>query len=210
MSKHNYELNRFVREALATGSTRAEVQTALCQAGWQDVQAERALDGYFKADVSIPVPTPKPYISAREAYWYLVLFSTLYLTAFGLGSSIFGFIEQSFPDAVRSDWRVDRKIRWGISFMVIASPIFLFAANQVRRMLRADPILLGSPIRKWLTYSALFAAGALFIGDATSLTFWFLKGELSTRILLKIATVATISGVIYGYYALELKRDEMS
>ena len=40
--------------------------------------------------------------------------------------------------------------------------------------------------------------------------FWFLGGELTTRIFLKVATVAVIAAGIYGYYTLELKRDERS
>ncbi len=208
MSKRDDELKKFVGEALAKGSTRPEIEGALQQAGWWETQINSVLDAFSKSEFPLPVPRPKPYISAREAYWYLVLFSTLYLSAFGLGSSVFGFIEQTFPDAIRGDYRIDRKIRWGISFLVVASPIFLFAANQVRRMLQADPTMLGSPMRKWLIYTALFVAGALFIGDATCLVYWFLNGELTTRILLKIATVAAISGTIYGYYVLELKRDE--
>ncbi len=210
MSKRDDELNRFVREALANGSARPEIQTALQQAGWWDAQIDKALDAYFKADCSIPVPTPKPYILAREVYWYLVLFSTLYLCSFGLGSLIFNIIEQQLPDPIRPDYRTEESIRWAISLLAVAAPIFLFAANRISRMLLSDPTLLGSPMRKWLTYIALLVAGAFFIGDATTLLFWFLGGELTTRIFLKIATVAVISGAIYGYYMLELKRDERS
>ena len=57
----------------------------------------------------------------------------------------------------------------GISLLVVASPIFLFMAHQVRRMLTADPTKLGSPTRKWLTYIALFIAAAFLIGDVATL-----------------------------------------
>lgn len=149
-------------------------------------------------------------MSAREAYWYLVLFSTLYLCSFALGSLLFEIIEQQFPDPIRPNYRTEETIRWAISLLAVAAPIFLFAADRIRRMLLVDPNLLGSPMRKWLTYIALLFAGVFFVGDATSLMFWFLGGELTTRIFLKVATVAVIAAGIYGYYTLELKRDERS
>jgi hypothetical protein len=210
MTKRDDELNRFVREALEKESSHAEIQNALLQAGWRDAQVAGALDAYSNVAFSVPVPTPRQFISAREAYLYLVLFATLYLSAYGLGSTIFGFIEQAFPDPVRPDYRIEQKIRWGISLLVVASPIFLFMAHQVRRMLRADPTKLGSPTRKWLTYIALFIAAAFLIGDVATLVFWLLGGELTARFILKIATVAVIAGAIFGYYLFELKRDENS
>ena len=210
MSKRDEELNRFVRDALAQGSTPAEIEGALQQAGWRGGQIDGALAAYSQADVAMPVPTPRLYVPAREAYWYLVLFMTLYCCSYGLGSLLFNIIEQQFPDPIRPDYRIEESIRWAIALLAVAAPIFLFAADRIRRMLSADPALLASPIRKWLTYSALLIAGAFFIGDATSLTFWFLGGELTTRIALKVATVAVIAAAIYGYYTFELKRDERS
>ena len=164
MTKRDEELNRFVSDALATGSSRGEIQNTLLEAGWRDAYVDSALDAYATADFAMPVPTPKPYISAREAYWYLVLFSTLYLCSFALGSLLFNIIEQQFPDPIHPDYRTEESIRWAISLLVVAAPIFLFAADRIRRMLLADPTLLGSATRKWLTYIALLFAGCLFIG----------------------------------------------
>lgn len=210
MTKRDDELNRFVRDALADGSTRAEIETALRQAGWRQAQADSALGAYSTVDFAVPVPTPKQYVSAREAYLYLILFSTLYLGAYALGSLAFNFIEQAFPDAIRRNYGSDKSIRWAISMLVVASPIFLFTADRVRRMLTSDPAKRGSPTRKWLTYIALFIAAAFLVGDVVTLVFWALSGELTERFLLKIATVAVIAGATFGYYLLDLKRDELS
>jgi hypothetical protein len=210
MAKRDDELGRFVRDALATGSSHAEIENALQQAGWQDVQVTSALSAYSKVDFSVPVPAPRQFVSAGETFLYLVLFTTLFLSAYGMGSAIFGYIEQAFPDVVRSNYWTDKKIRWGISFLVVTAPIFVFAADRVRRMLIAEPTKAGSPTRKWLTYIALFVAMAFIIGDVATLVFWLLGGELTTRFILKIVTVAVIAGGVFGYYLFELKRDEQS
>ena len=37
----------------------------------------------------VPVPRPRPYLSPREAFLYLLMFATLYLSAWHLGSLVF-------------------------------------------------------------------------------------------------------------------------
>ena len=210
MAKREDELSRFVREALSKGIARTEIKTALLEAGWSAEQADAALNAYSEIAFAIPVPAPRQYVSAREAYLYLVLFTTLFIAAFGLGSLVFNFIEQAFPDPVRRDFRSDASIRWSMSLLIVAAPIFLFTAHRIRRMLLADRTKLGSPVRKWLTYIALFIAAAFIIGDVTTLVYWVLSGELTVRFLLKVATVAVISGAIFGYYLYDLRRDEQA
>lgn len=210
MTKREDDLIEFVREALAKGVARSEIKSSLLQAGWRADQVDSGLNAYSRVDFSIPVPTPKQYISAREAYLHLVLFTTLYISVYAVGALIFNFIEQGFPDPLRRDYGSDRSIRWSISLLVVGGPIFLFTADRIRRMLASDPTKRESPTRKWLTYIALFIAVAFLIGDVVTLVFWFLGGELSTRFFLKVATVAILAGAIFGYYLFDLKRQEQS
>lgn len=208
MSKRDDELSRFVREALAKGTARAEIRQVLLQAGWTGEQVDSALAAYSEVAFPIPVPTPRQYISAQEAFLYLVLFTTLYLSAYALGELSFKFIERAFPDALYHAGDTERAIRWSMSYLVVALPIFLFTTYRVRRLLAKDPTKAGSPTRKWLTYVALFIAVVFLIGDLVTLVFWLLSGELTLRFLLKVATVAIISGAIFGYYLFDLRRDE--
>ena len=83
------ELLGFVKEALGRGHARHELETVLQRAGWPADQVTKALGGFADVAFPIPVPRPKPYLSAREAFQYLVLFSTLYLSSWNLGSLLF-------------------------------------------------------------------------------------------------------------------------
>lgn len=210
MSKRDEELTRFVRESLAQGIARAEIQRALLQAGWPAEHIDSALGAYAEVDFALPVPTPRQHISAQEAFLYLVLFTTLYIAAYALGSLIFDFIEQAFPDALERAYGTERSIRWSMASLVVALPIYLFTAYRVRRLLLDDPTKAGSPTRKWLTYIALFIAVSFLVGDLVTLVFGALGGELTLRFLLKVATVAVIAGAIFGYYLFDLKRDEQA
>ncbi len=92
------ELSEFVKAALARGVARAEIDTVLRQAGWTIDQTRTALAGYADTAFPIPVPRPRPYLDARDAFMYLVLFSTLYWSTFHLGSLLFDIINVMFPD----------------------------------------------------------------------------------------------------------------
>ena len=88
----NEDLIGFVREALARGQSRDDVEAVLRKAGWSGEQVRGALLAFADVTFPIPVPRPRPSLSAREAFMYLLLFSTLYVVAYQLGSLLFQFI----------------------------------------------------------------------------------------------------------------------
>ena len=98
MSAATQDLETFVRDALLKGQSRPAIHAALVAAGWPQEQVREALDAYAEVPFPVPVPRPRAYLSAREAFLYLVLFATLYLTAWHLGSLLFDLINRAFPD----------------------------------------------------------------------------------------------------------------
>ena len=209
----NDELLSFIKEALARGQSRANIEDALLQAGWKADQVKHALGAFAQVDqFPIPVPRPKLYLSAREAFMYLVLFTTLYLTTFNLGRLIFQFANLAFPDpAAMHDFADSARqaIRFSVASLVIAFPIFLYLSLLIGRSIKRDPSKRASKVRKWLTYMTLFVAAGVIIGDLTALVYNFLGGELSLRFALKVVTVAVIAGGIFGYYLWDLRKEEV-
>ena len=205
------ELQSFVKEALARGTPRAAIKDTLLEAGWRVDQVESALASYAPTNFPIPVPVPRPYLSAREAFIYLVLFTTLYLTAFNLGRLIFQFINLGLPDPAAYYGYADsarQAIRFSVASLIIAFPIFMALSVLVGRSIQRDPSKRASKVRKWLTYMTLFVAAAVIIGDLTALVYGFLGGELSLRFALKALTVAGIAGGVFGYYLWDLRQEE--
>lgn len=207
------ELNLFVREALLKGQSRAEIRKVLKSAKWGEDEVSRALDGF--ADVAFPVPVPKrrPYLSAREAFMYLLTFLTLYISAISFGTMLFQFINRWLPDIVPYGQYYDgtvEAIRWSASALLIAYPLFLTMSWLLRREILRDPDKRASKIRKWLTYITLFVAAGVIIGDLITLVFNMLGGELTLRFILKVLTVGGIAGVIFGYYLWDLRKEEKS
>ena len=138
----NEEVAGFLKEGLQRGLPREQLERVLLEAGWPADQVRGALRGFADVTFEIPVPRPKPYLSAREAFVYLVLFSTLYVSAFSLGSLLFEFIHRAFPDpsADPAMALVSREtIRWSISMLIVAFPVFVFVSWTNDRAVRADP-----------------------------------------------------------------------
>jgi len=207
------ELVDFVRDALGRGVPRAQIEEALRKGGWTADQIRGALAAFVDVDFPVPVPRARPYLSAREAFIHLVLFGTLYTSAFYLGSLIFDIINLSFPDPAQESETyatyIRQSMRWSISSLIVAFPVFLYLSWVIDRQVGRDPMKRASKVRRWLTYLTLFASACALIGDVTTLVYNALGGELTIRFLLKIVTVALIAGTAFTYYLRDLRQDEV-
>src|ERR1700722_17270447 len=204
------DLEWCVRESLSRGLGRQEIRKALLEAGWTEGQVGNALGAYADVAFAVPVPKPRPQLSARDAFFSLVMFTTLYISSYSLGSLLFDIIEKALPDpTVRAIqvWGRD-SMRWSASSLIVAFPTFLLISWYIGTDLVRNPIKRLSPIRRWLTYLTLFVASCVLIGDVISLVYNALGGELTSRFVLKVLTVAAIAGTVFGYYLSDLRHEE--
>lgn len=208
----NAELVEFTRHALAKGIGRDEIVTPLRRAGWAEHDIKAAMDAFADVSFPVPVPRPRPYLSAREVFSYLILFAALYATAASIGALLFELIDRRFPDPLSKINLAfsNNTIRWDMAWIIVAFPLFIFTFRSVTRWLVADPTKRASRPRKWLTYLTVFVAGAFLVGDAATLVYNALGGELTIRFVLKVATVAVIAGGIFTYFLSEMRKDERS
>jgi len=204
------ELQAFVHESLARRLPRDRVKAALLSAGWRAEEVDAALAAYADVDFPVPVPQRRPYLSAREAFLYLVLFATLYTTAFDVGAVLFTLINRELPDPALGRYVGDfaASARAATAGLVIAFPVFLGLSRLIGRSIEREPAGRSSPIRKWLTYLTLFLAALVIIGDLIVLVGGLLAGELALRFVLKVLVVFAIAGAVFGHYLTALRREE--
>lgn len=205
------ELRDFVRDALTAGRERREIAGALTQAGWGESEVEDAMSTFADTPFTPPVPRPTSKLSARDAFLYLLMFSSLGLTAWYFGSLMFDLIDAAIADPLANggtdQWR-NRSIRWAVAALIPAFPLYLWLARKTEREAAAEPRRRKSPVRRWLTYMTLFLAAVTILGDVMALIYQFLNGDLTIRVLLKIAVVGVIAAVIFSYYLKSAQRDE--
>ena len=202
----NQTLDLFIREALNRGEKRDRISTALIAAGWTEKEVTAALGDYAESDLGLAVPKPRAYVSAREAFLYLVLFILLGVVAWNLGSLLFALIDTAIADELDRDYggyffvARETQIRQAIAGLVVGGPLFAWLALYIRKQRRNNPAMQRSRVRKWLTYITLTIAACTLIGDAISLVYGFLNGDLSTRLLLKLLVVAILAGGVFFYF----------
>lgn len=203
-------LVEFVKSALALGESRSRIAEVLKKAGWPDDQIDGALGAFADVEFPAPVPKPKAYGSAREAFLLIVYFSLLGMVATQVGGLAFAWIDRFFADDLTRDvyasqW-ASSGMRWSIASLLVGYPIFLLLGWRLAAKKRRDPDRRRSRVRAWLTYVTLiFAAGAL-IGDLVAVVYQFLEGGLSTRFAAKAGVVGVISATILWNFSREAER----
>jgi Domain of unknown function (DUF5671) len=206
----NDELYAFVKDALGRGVPRQDIESTLRKSGWTDAQARGALAGFADLEFPIPVPRPRPYLDARDAFLYLLLFATLYISAFHLGNLAFLLIDRTWPDPVVNNLapHLREAMRFSIASLVVATPVFLYVSMITGRAIRLDTAKRNSEMRRWLTYLTVFVASVILIGDVIALVYNLLGGDLPITFVLKVLTVAAIAGGAFSFYLWDIRADE--
>jgi Domain of unknown function (DUF5671) len=206
------DITDFVRRALEAKLARDDIAKALAAAKWPEHEIRSALGAFADVPFAIPVPRPRPYLSARDVFTYLVLFSALYASVWYIVQLLFAFIDKAIPDAARADQYqylyADESIRWGIAGLVVSAPLFLFMFRLVSLRIARDPNARESRPRKWLTYLTLAMAVSALAGDLIGLIYNGLSGDLTVPILLKSAVVAIIAGGTFLYFFSDVRQGE--
>jgi hypothetical protein len=204
-------LTDFIDSALRAGKSRVEVSEALTSAGWSREQIADGLKFFADVPFAVPVPKPRAQLSARDAFLYLLMFGTLYVSAFQFGNLLFAFINLALPDGLNqfAEQRAERAIRWAVASLIIAFPVALWLHTKLQREVRHDPNRRQSAIRRWLTYLTLLIAAGVIVGDLITLIYNLLSGELTLRFVLKALVIAVIAGSSFAYFLRLIQQDNL-
>lgn len=204
------ELARFVREALSNSRSRPEIDAALRDAGWSTKERTDALSTYADTDFVPPVPRPRPYVSAKDAFMYGLLFVALGASAIALNGLFFSLISLWLPkgtSAYEYKGALDG-IRMATATLVFTAPLFLWLTYLTGKAIGKDAGKRRSAIRKILIYLTLFITALVVISDLVTLVYYLLRGDTTLRFLLKALSVGAISGAIFAYYLKDATMDE--
>jgi hypothetical protein len=194
------QLAQFVREALVAGRSRDEIADALTEAGWARTEVEDALATWADMGFTPPVPRPRPYVSAKEAFFYALMFVALGMTAWHIVDLGFDLIEHWMSDMDRTYYRGNSSMRWSISALIVFFPLFMLMQRTEARGLARDPSRKRSAVRKWFGYITLFFSALTLLGDLLSAIYALLSGDLTLEFILKLLLVGGVAGMVFGYF----------
>ncbi|MFN3692780.1 MAG: DUF5671 domain-containing protein [Candidatus Paceibacteria bacterium] len=132
----------------------------------------------------------------------------LYLSASFLITLLFGLINISYPSASDTYWEIESAtegIRIGIAMLLVFFPTYLVLTRLMNRFRRVEQGALYQNITKWLIYLSLLIGGLVLLGTLVTTIYTFLNGDLTTRFLLKAATVLVVVGAAFHYYILDAR-----
>jgi len=147
--------------------------------------------------------------NAKYAFYYLLSLVALVFTALSVGMIAFSIIDKTVADVLNNTaGNFDSQLKFAISALLIAAPIFYFITSLIHRGLRKGELDKEAGIRRWLTYFILLVAALVVLGVLIGVINVFLGGELSGRFVLKALAVFIISAAVFTFYFYDIKREE--
>lgn len=202
------QLSSFIAAARQKGMDFQTIKSLLVASGWKEREVERAL---VAETLDMPVPAAPDVGGAREAFLHLLSFACLYI---GLGSLIFLYfscLDWLFPDPAFDPYRTVVSepdwsgLRWQMAMVIVTFPVFVWVSRIINADIRQHPEKNRSGLRRWLTYLTLFVTALILIGDAVTLVWYLLEGELTVRFILKVLVVLVLAGMTFIYYLRSLR-----
>ncbi len=219
------ELSRFVGHARDKGMDHATIRQLLLSAGWKDKEIAEV---FCVRDLELPIPKPprvdQPRASAalrkgsiwprraRDAFLHLLAFGALYTWVTSVIALFFIYLDFAFPDPAWQTRFAQLQetlsiIRLQLSIVIVAFPIFLVMWHYLLREIQRDPEKAKGGIRRWLMYLSIFVGSLTLVGDAITLIYFVLEGQMTIRVLLKAAVLFLIAGSLVLYLAMTMRSE---
>jgi hypothetical protein len=198
------DLHKFIAAAKEHGASDESLAAILENAGWPRAEILGALGKRYESLSGVQIPAGKKTTTpAKDAFLYLLSFSTLATWTISLGSICYSLIEDWIPDPLaRNNYGISLsyQISTELACLLVTFPLYLFVMRVILSETRHAPEKLESNVRKWLTYIALLIAAGVLIGDVVTFLAFYLRGELTSRFVAKVAVTLLLSGGVFWYY----------
>lgn len=150
-------------------------------------------------------------VSAKDFFLQLGAMVALYASAISFTMLIFEYINVLLPDPLGIGGYYDvsgsfQSIRWNIALLIVVFPLYVWMTWFLEKSYKKYPERRKIWIRKWLVYLTLFAAAIIIIGNFVTLIYNGLGGELTRRFIFKAITLFFVTGSVFGYYFLDIKK----
>ncbi|MFB6181922.1 MAG: DUF5671 domain-containing protein [Candidatus Magasanikbacteria bacterium] len=141
--------------------------------------------------------------SIKDVFLHLISIITLYGSVWALLTILFQLINIYIPDPLETYNRLEsskRTIRFSLSVLIVMFPAYVWSLWFNRKKEQAKEWVKSTRARSLLRNFTLFLAGLILLGSLISVINQFLNGELTTRFGLKILSIFSVIGSVFGFY----------
>jgi len=148
--------------------------------------------------------------NAKYAFYYLLSLVGLIFMSISVGMIVYSIINITVPDALNNYiTNYDGQLKFAISALIIATPIFFFLSSLIFKGLRKNELEKDSGVRRWLTYLIILVSSLIILGVFIATINNYLSGELTSRFILKAITIFIISASAFSFYFYDIKREDL-
>jgi hypothetical protein len=146
----------------------------------------------------------------KYAFYYLLSLAGLIFMAISVGIIAFQIIDKTVYDALSPNNNYsDGPLKFAISALLIATPIFYLISGLIAKGLRKEEISKESSLRRWMIYIIIFAASLIILGVFIGTINSFLAGELTWHFILKALTILIIATAVFSFYFYDVRRQDL-
>lgn len=220
----NDKLSVFIKAKRELGLSDDEIRTKLLGSGWKSEDVEQALRGEAEDDVPKPnysEETPKKAKMANVDQWvafeHILMFISLFIFVVATTLLLGIFINKWFPIETISSQAVNYNygatanyekpiIRVYLAIIIVSYPIFAFLFLKTTRRIKHNLEEQFLPSRRKLIYITLIATFLEFFVGVVIAIYRLISGDLYLNSVLHLLMRMMISGIIFGYYLIEVRK----
>ncbi len=142
-------------------------------------------------------------VTPKDFFLWAGAMVALYGSVVAFITLIFEYINQAFPDALEQDYYYDPysgSIRLAMASLIVLAPLAIILLQLIRRDITKDQAKADLWVRRWALFLTLFIAGFSMATDLIVLINYFLGGEVTTRFILKVATVLLVASAVFMHF----------
>ncbi|MHA1540545.1 MAG: DUF5671 domain-containing protein [Alphaproteobacteria bacterium] len=200
--KPEQELCSFVKKSLEKKVSAKTIKVTLLKAGWKEKEVDNILKRFTKNAFQIPVK--------KEVFLYssfvFILFNASLLWVFGISLSlIFSYLNFFFPYGL-SNYQSNLSVVWEVSNLIVLFPVLVFLFRKNTKLEKEKG---SSSFWKILINNlVVFILACILIGDLITFVYFFLKGGITTRFVLKVLVILFSSLILRQYYIIKVNKKD--
>nr|MBI5455475.1 hypothetical protein [Candidatus Levybacteria bacterium] len=218
----NQELISYIKNALAQGSTRIQINTALLESGWQQNDIDLAFASLNNpANLIPPQPLPKHMANSDsdtsmwDSFEHILLFISLYVMATSIGLLLNYFVDRwfsplgstgSYSSYANSFSSV--LVNGYLAALIVSMPLFSVLFILIQKRTISNPAIKNLKARKQLIYFTLIITFIIMLFNVVTTVYSLLNGNLSLNFIMHFLVNVGISGFIFIYYLLQVIGDK--